>query len=91
MTPTVLRAARHNVVVLASATLLSLPALAAPPPPGSDLELRRAQLRNLSEQLQTRLEQRLQCVNKASSLTELESCERRSMHPGMGGWGCPMW
>ena len=91
MTSTRCSAACHTGALLATASLLLLPAMAAPPPPGGDLELRRVQLRNLSQSLQSRLEQRLQCINKAGSLGELESCERRYAHPGMGGWGCPMW
>ena len=89
MTHTPLRAA--SLMAAAGLTLLALPAVAAPPPPGSDLELRRTQLRNLSQQQQLRLEQRLQCITNAGSFSQLESCERRYGRAGMGGSGCPMW
>ena len=91
MTHHTCRSARHVASLLATATLLALPAVAAPPPPGSDLELRRTQLRNLSQQMQLRLEQRLQCINNAGSFSQLEGCQRRYGHPAMGSWGCPMW
>ena len=91
MTPILFRAARLSAALLSATTLLALPAHAAPPPPGSDLELRRSQLRNLNVQQQNRMEQRLRCINAASSLGELEVCERSRYTPGMGGWGCPMW
>lgn len=57
----------------------------------SDLELRRSQLRTFGQQQQQRLEQRLRCINRAGSLTELEGCERSRYGPAMGGVGCPMW
>lgn len=78
-------------LLLAGLSLFTARATAAPAPPASDLELRRSQLRTLDQQQQLRLEQRLRCINRAGSLTELESCERSRYGSGMGGWGCPMW
>ncbi|MFM8259978.1 MAG: hypothetical protein ACKN83_09175 [Vulcanococcus sp.] len=78
-------------LLLAATNLLTARAPAAPAPPASDLELRRSQLRTLGQQQQQRLEQRLRCINRAGSLTELEGCERSRYGPAMGGAGCPMW
>lgn len=78
-------------LAVAAGLLLTARAWAAPPPPASDLELRRTQLRTLGQQQQLRLEQRLRCINRAGSLTELEGCERSRYGPAMGGWSCPMW
>jgi hypothetical protein len=53
-------------------------------------------MRQVPQQLQARLEQRLRCINQAKTITELEACQRTNSTgwhhgPGMGGWGCPMW
>ena len=73
-----------------------LRAAAAP----ADLQERRSQLRRLSLQQQAQLEQRLRCLEQASSSADLDRCESRygpSWHHARdgsadrGGWGCPMW
>jgi N-glycosylase/DNA lyase len=50
----------------------------------------------ISQQQRALIEQRLRCINRAKSFTELEECQRANSAgwnhgPGMGGWGCPMW
>ncbi len=62
----------------------------------ADLQERRLLMRQVTQQQQARLEQRLRCINAATNLSELDSCQRTAgagWHhgPGMGGWGCPMW
>lgn len=62
----------------------------------NSLQERRLLMRQVTQQWQSRLDQRLRCVNSATSLAELERCERTSgggWHhgSGMGVWGCPMW
>jgi hypothetical protein len=82
--------------------LLALPLLAAPAQAQpSSFEERRQLLRQMSQQLQARLEQRLRCINQAKTFTDLDQCQRTSSTgwhhgpgmggPGMGGWGCPIW
>ena len=46
-------------------------------------------MRQMTQRLQDRLDQRLRCIDKATKLTELQACQRST---GMGdhGWGCPM-
>jgi hypothetical protein len=73
-------------------TLLSAPAQAQP----SSFEERRQLMRQMSQQLQARLEQRLRCINQAKNWGDLDNCQRTTSTgwhhgPGMGGWGCPMW
>jgi hypothetical protein len=46
-------------------------------------------MRQMTQRLQERLEQRLRCIDKATKLSELQACQRST---GMvdHGWGCPM-
>jgi len=56
-------------------------------------------MRQINLQQQSLLEQRSRCVNRATTLQELERCERGypMMGPGwrhgrgMDGWSCPLW
>jgi hypothetical protein len=81
---------------------LALPLLAGPAqaqPNG--FEERRQLMRQMSQQLQARLEQRLRCINQAKTFSDLEQCQRTTSTGwhhgpgmggvGMGGWGCPIW
>jgi hypothetical protein len=77
--------------------LLAWPAQAQP----NSFEERRQLMRQMSQQLQARLEQRLRCINQAKTFGDLEQCQRTTSTgwhhgpgmggPGMGGWGCPIW
>ena len=62
----------------------------------AELQERRLLMRQVTQQMQARLQQRLRCINAATNLSELDSCQRTTgggWHhgPGTGGWGCPMW
>lgn len=58
-------------------------------------------MRQITQQLQARLEQRLRCINQAKTISDLDTCQRTNSTgwhhgpgmggPGMGGWGCPIW
>jgi hypothetical protein len=90
----------HAKAYLAAALALTLMAGSAQAQPGS-FEERRLLMRQMTEQLQARLEQRLRCINQAKSWGDLNTCQRANSTgwhhgpgmggPGMGGWGCPMW
>jgi len=86
------------------ATLVALAPFAATAPSKaqpSELQQRRQQMLQISQQQRALIEQRLRCINRAKSFTELEECQRANSAgwnhgpgmggPGMGGWGCPMW
>ena len=87
------------VICLAALTVpwLAAPAAAAP----SSFEEQRLLMRQVTQQLQARLEQRLRCLNQAKNLNDLDGCQRTTSTgwhhgpgmsgPGIGGWGCPMW
>ena len=87
---------RASVVLIAVASLVSpVQAQPAPNQPGN-LEDRRELMRQITQELQARLEQRLRCINQAQSFNDLMGCQannRNGWHhgPGMGGWECPMW
>ena len=72
-------------LLLAATTAVAAPAQAEP----LTFQEQRALMRQMTQRLQARLEQRLRCIDKATKLTELQGCQRSS---GMGdhGWGCPM-
>jgi len=63
------------------------------------LQQRQALMRQINLQQQSLLEQRSRCVNRATTLQELERCERGypMIGPGwrhgrgMDGWSCPLW
>ena len=84
-------------VAALAVTLLAAPAQAQT----GSFEERRQLMRQMSQQLQARLEQRLRCINQAKSWGDLDNCQRTTSTgwhhgpgmggPGMGGWGCPMW
>ena len=67
----------------------------------ANFEERRQLMRQVTQQLQARLEQRLRCVNQAKTWSDLDQCQRTTSTgwhhgpgmggPGMGGWGCPIW
>jgi len=94
--------APRSITAAASVAALAVTLLAAPAQaqPGS-FEERRQLMRQMSQQLQARLEQRLRCINQAKSWGDLDNCQRTTSTgwhhgpgmggPGMGGWGCPMW
>ena len=72
---------------------------ATAPQPSSSIKERQDVLRRITMQQQSVLQQRFNCINRATNLAELEACERG--YPpaspgwrhgtGMGGWTCPMW
>ena len=72
-------------LLLAATTAATAPAQAEP----LTFQEQRALMRQMTQRLQDRLDQRLRCIDKATKLTELQGCQRSS---GMGdhGWGCPM-
>ncbi|MEB3209420.1 MAG: hypothetical protein VKK63_10950 [Synechococcus sp.] len=88
------------LMLLAAAVSGSAPALAqqtpaskkAPTSSEQQLQKRRIQLQGYTRQQQQKLEQRLQCIDKASTTAELERCQR-FIPAGAQGWGmgCPMW
>jgi hypothetical protein len=90
----------HSQAFAGAALAITLAAGPAQAQPGS-FEERRQLMRQMTQQLQARLEQRLRCVNQARSSDDLDNCQRTistGWHhgpgmggPGMGGWGCPMW
>ncbi len=90
----------HSKAYLGAALVLTLTAGAAQAQPSS-FEERRQLMRQMSQQLQVRLEQRLRCINQAKTFADLDQCQRANSTgwhhgPGMGGagwggWGCPMW
>jgi hypothetical protein len=65
------------------------------------VEERKLVMRQITQQLQARLEQRLRCINQAKTISDLDTCQRTNSTgwhhgpgmggPGMGGWGCPIW
>jgi hypothetical protein len=65
------------------------------------VEERKLLMRQITQQLQARLEQRLRCINQAKTIGDLDTCQRTNSTgwhhgpgmggPGMGGWGCPIW
>ena len=59
---------------------------AAPVPAAADLLERRSWMRRVQQQ-------RLRCIEAASSPEQLERCAGTGWHHdrGMGGWGCPLW
>ncbi|MEY4360008.1 MAG: hypothetical protein RLZZ631_1494 [Cyanobacteriota bacterium] len=72
-------------LLLAATTAAAAPAQAEP----LSFQEQRALMRQMTQRLQDRLDQRLRCIDKATKLTELQACQRST---GMGdhGWGCPM-
>jgi hypothetical protein len=79
------------------ATLLALAPLTAAAPSQaqpSDLQQRRQQMLQISQQQRALIEQRLRCINQASTMTDLERCGRGAPGSGpmhSGSWTCPMW
>lgn len=90
----------HSEAFVGAVLAITLAAVPAQAQPGS-FEVRRMLMRQMNQQLQARLEQRLRCVNQARSSDDLDNCQRTNSTgwhhgpgmggPGMGGWGCPMW
>lgn len=64
---------------------------AAAPAPAEPLSFQeqRALMRQMTQRLQERLDQRLRCIDKATKLADLQACQRST---GMGehSWCCPM-
>jgi heme exporter protein D len=89
----------HSKAYLWAALAITLMAGPAQAQSGS-FEERRQLMRQMTQQLQARLEQRLRCINQAKSSGDLDSCQRTNSTgwhhgpgmggPGMGGWNCPM-
>jgi hypothetical protein len=85
---------RHQpAVVICLAGFLAAPAAVAAP---ISFEEQRLLMRQVTQQLQARLEKRLRCFNQAKNLNDLDGCQRTTSTgwhhgPGMGVWGCPMW
>lgn len=86
---------RRLVVAATLALAACWPAAqAADPAEREGLEPLRVRLRNQLGQQQLRLQQQLGCLEKAGSIADLQRCRMGGMpqmHPGMGGWGCPIW
>ena len=92
---------RSISVAAATAALLLIAGPRAAQAQPSSFEERRQLMRQMSQQLQARLEQRLRCINQAKTFADLDQCQRANSTgwhhgPGMGGagwggWGCPMW
>ncbi len=90
----------HSQAFAGAALAITLAAGPAQAQPGS-FEERRQLMRQMTQQLQARLEQRLRCINQARSSGNLDNCQRTGSNgwhhgpgmggPGMGGWGCPIW
>lgn len=88
------------LLILAAAVSGSPLAVAQQTPPSKrapisseqQLQKRRIQLQGYTRQQKEQLEQRLQCIDKASTTVELERCQR-PVPAGAQGWGvgCPMW
>ena len=84
---------------LAHAGLLALALTALARPVGAEpLSFReqRQLMRQMTQLLQGRLEQRLRCIDQASTPAQLQDCQRAGAAgwphgAGMGGMGCPMW
>ena len=78
-----------------------LTSVVAPParagqPPLEAWHEQREQLLRLNQQQQLRLQQQVQCLQKAGTKADLERCRDTRLPgwrhgSGMGGWGCPMW
>ena len=94
--------APRSITAAAGVATLAVTLLAAPAQAQTgSFEERRQLMRQMSQQLQARLEQRLRCINQAKSWGDLDNCQRTTSTgwhhgpgmggPGMGGWGCPMW
>jgi len=91
----------HRPLVQAGLLALALHGLALPA--GAEplsFQEQRQLMRQMTQLLQGRLEQRLRCIDKASTPTQLQDCQRagstgwpHGAGMGMGGmgWGCPMW
>ncbi len=79
------------------ATVVALAPLTAADPSQaqpSDLQQRRQQMLQISQQQRALIEQRLRCINQAGTMTDLERCGRgtpESGHMHSGSWTCPMW
>ena len=90
----------HSKAYLGAALVLTLMAGAAQAQPSS-FEERRQLMRQMSQQLQARLEQRLRCINQAKTFADLDQCQRanstgseqpsskaaRAAGAGCQGWG----
>lgn len=86
------------LAALAAPTALGQPSTATTP---TSISERQALMRQITQQQQSVLQQRLTCINRAANPAELERCERG--YPvgmplwrhygggGLGGWTCPMW
>ena len=82
-------------------TMVALAANAESPaaPVAIGIKERQDWMRRITQQQQSVLQQRFNCINRATNLAELEACERGypvlgpswRHGPGMGGWTCPMW
>ena len=91
---------RPVLIFSLGAALLPVAAAQAEPQLGG-FEIRRLLMRQVTQQLQARLEQRLRCINQAKTLSDLEACQRSVSTAGhhgsgmgttgMGGWSCPIW
>jgi hypothetical protein len=93
---------RHPLVIPLGLASLALPLLGWPVQADTNsFQEQRQLMRQVTQQLQARLEQRLRCINQAKSINDLEGCQRANSTgwhhgpgmggPGMGGWRCPMW
>lgn len=81
----------HHTLLLPLVLAATTTAAAAAPSQAEPLSFQeqRAVMRQMTQRLQDRLDQRLRCIDKATKLSELQACQRST---GMvdHGWGCPM-
>jgi hypothetical protein len=68
-------------LLLAATTAAAAPAQAEP----LTFQEQRALMRQMTQRLQARLEQRLRCIDNATKLADLQDCQRKAQ------WCCPMW
>ena len=86
---------------LAQAGLLALALTALARPVSAQLlsfQEQRQLMRQMTQLMQGRMEQRLRCIDQASNPAQLQDCQRaggagwqRGVGMGNMGWGCPMW
>jgi hypothetical protein len=93
---------RHRHAIALCLASLALPLLTCPVHADtSGFQEQRQLMRQITQQLQARLELRLRCINQAKTISDLDTCQRTNSTgwhhgpgmggPGMGGWGCPIW
>lgn len=82
------------LVAAPASPALTSPAQAEP----LSFQEQRTLMRQMTQRLQARLEQRLRCIDKATKLADLQACQRSTggawrddTEMGKPHWCCPMW